>query len=112
MRASVKLKPGQRGTKRYVQQYGSQLFCVRYRYDRNECKRYTTVELIVATSDWIPTASPETLVGVRVEWGEATLAWQIRKAGGQWNRKRQLWELPYGQLLALNLLDRLVWLDV
>ncbi|MBX0329452.1 hypothetical protein K2Z83_17410 [Oscillochloris sp. ZM17-4] len=111
MRASVKLQPGQRGTKRYVEQYGDQLFCVRYRYDRAQRKRYTTVEIIVASADWMPKTAPEVLVGVQVAWGEAALAARIRAAGGQWNRARRVWELTYGQVCALELLDRLVWLD-
>jgi hypothetical protein len=48
MQASVTLHPGQRGTKRWEQQYGDQLFGVCYRYDRDRRKRYTMVELIVA----------------------------------------------------------------
>jgi hypothetical protein len=48
MRVRLKLKPGQRGTKNLVNQYGDRLICVRYRYDEKTKKRYTTVELIVA----------------------------------------------------------------
>jgi len=48
MRVRLKLKPGQRGTKNLVNQYGDRLICVRYRYDEKTGKRYTTVELIVA----------------------------------------------------------------
>ncbi|MFN8458867.1 MAG: hypothetical protein U0401_30160 [Anaerolineae bacterium] len=112
MRASVKLHPDQRGIKRWQQQYGDRLFCVRYRYDRDRQKRYTTVEIIVAEADWIPNLPPDTLVEVRVAWGEAELARQVKAAGGRWNRTRTVWELPYGALLALQLLDRVVWLDV
>jgi hypothetical protein len=34
MKTRVKLKPGQRGTKKLLDQYGDALVCVRYRYDR------------------------------------------------------------------------------
>ena len=105
MRTSVKLQPGQRGTKRWLALYGDQLFRVRYRYHRERRKRYTTVELIVAEAAWTPKVPANTIVGVRVAWGEADLARQVKAAGGTWNRTRSLWELPYGQIVALQLLD-------
>jgi hypothetical protein len=48
MKVRLKLKPGKRGTKNLIKQYGDKLVCVRYRYDEKSAKRYTTVELIVA----------------------------------------------------------------
>lgn len=33
MKTHTHLKPGQKGTKRLVEQYGDALLCVRYRYD-------------------------------------------------------------------------------
>jgi hypothetical protein len=111
MRTAVKRRPGQRGTKAWLHQYGDPLFCVRYRYDRVQRKRFTTVELIVATADWVPPALATTLVGVHVAWGEAALAGRIKQAGGQWNPERRLWELAYGQVRSLDLLEHLVWLD-
>ncbi len=46
MEVSATHKPGLNGTKKYLQQYGDQLVCVRYRYDKSK-KRQTTIELIV-----------------------------------------------------------------
>jgi hypothetical protein len=43
-------QPGQPGTKRLVEQYGSKPVCVRYRSDDEAGKRYKTVELIVEES--------------------------------------------------------------
>ena len=40
-----RLAPGQNGTKRYLNQYGNALVCVRYRQDQSQ--RYTTVEIVV-----------------------------------------------------------------
>lgn len=54
MRTRLKLKPGQRGTKKLLNQYGEQLVCVRYRYDAERKKRFKTVELIVDEIDWEP----------------------------------------------------------
>jgi hypothetical protein len=111
MRTRVKLRPGQRGTKRWLAKYGDQLVCVRYRYDAQHRKRYTTVELIVAEAEWTP-PPPATIVGVRVAWSEADLARTIKAAGGQWERQQRVWELRYDQVVALGLLDRLVMPEV
>jgi hypothetical protein len=43
----LKLKPGQKGTKALVEQYGDALVCVRYRYDEASRTRIKTVELII-----------------------------------------------------------------
>ena len=47
-------------------------------------------------------------MGVRVAWGEAALARQVKAGGGQWNRQQQVWELRYDQVVALGLVDRIV----
>jgi len=47
MEVRKKLKPGEKGTKILYDRYGSKLVCVRYRYDDDNHKRYTTVEIIV-----------------------------------------------------------------
>ena len=48
------LKPGQKGTKRLVDQYGDALVCVRYRHDTKTHKQYKTVAIIVSESEWTP----------------------------------------------------------
>ena len=55
MQIKLSLKPGQNGTKKQVEKYGSKLVTVRYRYDEGKRKRYKTVEIIVAESTWFPT---------------------------------------------------------
>jgi hypothetical protein len=110
MRARAKLQPGQPGTKALLKIYGDRLVCVRYRYDSTQRKRYKTVELIVDEAAWEPpttTPAPETLMYVRVAWGEVAIAQQIKAAGGRWQRNLKLWALPYGQIEHLGLLDRL-----
>ena len=61
---------------------------VRYRYDETLCKRYTTVELIVAESAWAPrrrkprsTRSPDDMVYVRVGYGEEGLRAILKALG-------------------------------
>ncbi len=50
-RVGLHLKPGQKGTKQLLAQYGDRLICVRYRYDAQRKKRFKTVELLVAERD-------------------------------------------------------------
>jgi hypothetical protein len=52
LRVRLHLKPGQKGTKQLLAQYGDRLICVRYRYDAQRKKRFKTVELLVAERDW------------------------------------------------------------
>ena len=54
MKIRTVIQPGKRGTKSLVKEYGSQLICVRYRYDYPNKKKYKTVELIISEDDWQP----------------------------------------------------------
>lgn len=54
MRTRLKLKPGQRGTKKLQAIYGDRLVCVRYRYDTEQGRRLKTIELIVEEKEWLP----------------------------------------------------------
>jgi hypothetical protein len=111
MRTRLHLKPGQKGTKELLAQYGDRLVCVRYRYDTQRKKRFKTVELIVAERDWAPPApqfTAETIVGVRIGFAEVDLRERVKQAGGKWNRSRKVWELRYDQVVALTLEARIV----
>ncbi len=54
MRTRLKLKPGQRGTKKLHELYGDRLVCVRYRYDAQNGRRLKTIEIIVEEKEWHP----------------------------------------------------------
>ncbi len=43
-----------------------------------------------------------------VAYGEVHVGKLIRAACGRWNRKEKLWQLPYGEVLALGLENRIV----
>jgi hypothetical protein len=47
---SGRLQPGQKGTKRLIKKYGDRVVGVRYRFDAQTGRRYTTVELIQETA--------------------------------------------------------------
>ena len=75
MTARVKLKPGQKGTKSLVQQYGDALLCVRYRYDEKNRIRTKTVELIIEQKPWSPVTKrlkDDTEVPVRIAYNDIT----------------------------------------
>ena len=44
MRTRLHLKPGQKGTKQLLAQYGDRLVCVRYRYDAQRKKRFKMLD--------------------------------------------------------------------
>src|SRR3990172_9148001 len=86
VRTRLKLQPGQPGTKKLVAEYGERLVCVRYRYDAERHKRLKTVELIVEEVDWRPGGkqpSSESVMAIRVEWGEVEVGRQVKQAGGK-----------------------------
>jgi hypothetical protein len=42
-----------------------------------------------------------------VEYSETHMRRIIKEAGGQWNQQKKVWELPYGTVLDLGLMDRI-----
>lgn len=113
------LRPGQNGTKALVRKYGDRLVCVRYRYDRETGRRYTTVELIESESDHPNKAPPAAArlqgsrppprrLGVRVGYAETELRTKIENAGGIWRPRHRLWEIQYEDIVALGLESRVV----
>ncbi len=113
MEARAKLKPGQKGTKKLVAQYGDALICVRYRYDVEKRKQFKTVEIIVSEADWTPPPAkyPDSeLVPLRIGFNEKALQEQARGLGGSWDRERQLWFVRYG-CIAGTKLEKLIVIE-
>ncbi len=108
MQTRLKLKPGQRGTKKLHAEYGDRLVGVRYRYDAQKKRRYKTVEIVVEEIPWMPQPRRDAVVAVRVNWGEAEIARQVKRAGGKWNAQKRVWKLRYDQVVRLGLQSRLV----
>jgi hypothetical protein len=83
--------------------YGDNLVCIRYRYDEERGRRYTTAEIIVHEADWTPPHSKKQTprVDIRVRWNEKELQAAIGAAGGRWNREEKLWNLPYPDLVPI-----------
>ena len=115
-------KPGQKGTRKLVKEYGDKLICVRYRYDFQAKKKYKTVEIIVGSEHWEPDTnwtleqSTESLpptettpwVGLRIKYAEKELQKNVRNIGGYWEASKRLWFAPEYQVYQIGLQDRIV----
>jgi hypothetical protein len=105
------LKPGQKGTKQLLAQYGDRLICVRYRYDAQRKKRFKTVELVVAERDWQPPRprfAHDQIVGLRVAFADVAVRDRVKQAGGTWNPERRVWQLRYDRVVVLGLNRRIL----
>ena len=111
------LRPGQKGTKALTKKFGERLVCVRYKFDQETGRRYTTVELIEEETDCQPsakvaevekpTATPRR-VAIKVEYWEADVREKVKPAGGIWRPRHKLWEMWYEDIVALSLESRVV----
>jgi len=104
------IKAGKPGTEKWVKKYGESLVCVRYKYDPINRRKLKTVELIVENKPWIKNESripANKIVGIKVSYGEKNVGILVRKAGGEWNKEKRLWELPYMIAVNLGLEDRI-----
>ena len=116
METRVTLKPGSKGTKKLVTQFGERLVCVRYRYDAVAQVRYKAVELAIEQLPWNPaqrarregerSGRPPVLVGLRVHFYEEQLRKRVKDAGGRWLPQKKLWAVPLGVARRLGLSDR------
>ena len=123
MKTRTVIQPGKRGTKSLVKEYGSQLICVRYRYDYPNKKKYKTVELVISEDDWQPppphpdeeTAKQvdrgytlENKVKVRIAWDEKALQSIVKTHGGLWSPKDKVWFIDATSAKKAGLSHRIV----
>ena len=107
-----RLEPGAPGTRKYIEKYGDRLICVRYKYDFDRKVKLRTVELLESEETWEKKpnyVAPNRTIHVRVEYGEVRLGRLIKAAGGQWNKSKKLWKIPYGTAKSLGLEERIVF---
>jgi len=82
----------------------------RYRYDEESLRRYTTVELVVDESKWIPErciSDPDRQVGLRIGYEETELRARIRGVQARWDPAAKLWWMTLGQASHLRLEERI-----
>ncbi len=75
MRTLLHRRPGEKGTKPLLAQYGDGLVCVRSRDDAQRKKRFKTVELMVSEREWDPLRG----VSLRPRW------WECASALSRWS---------------------------
>ncbi len=111
MKTRARLKPGQKGTKKLLAQYGDRLVCVRYRYDEATRRRIKTVELIVDEAYWEPPPRPNfppmTVVPVKINIDEPKLQDLARKAGARWDPKKKVWWVQFANIAGTRLEKRI-----
>ena len=119
MEVKATLLPGQDGTKQRLQQYGEQLVCVRYRYDKAQKRRIKTIELIIEETPWVTSNTPDARarrpnrlrvsdVLVHINYNELDLRNKVKIAGGLWLKDKKAWMLRHEQVKELGLDDRIV----
>lgn len=110
-RVKLHLKPGQKGTRQLLAEYGDRLICVRYRYDAQRKKRFKTIEIIVSERDWpppSPSVPADQIVALRVAFADITTRQRVKGAGGTWNPERRVWHLRYDRAVSLGLHSHIV----
>jgi len=112
METRLTRRPGQAGTRKFVERYGDRLVCVRYLYDREKGCRHKTVELIVETVPWQPGARrprrrDEEMIAVRIGYDEADLRERAKRLGAIWRPQHRLWEMRWLDAKRLGIADRI-----
>ena len=111
-----KMRPGVPGTKRLYAKYGEQLVCVRYRHDKLNHRRVTTIELIVDEGFYLPERNTSRLmdfkngnrnVYIRIDYNESELRRIVKSAGGKWEPNNKRWILRYREAEKLKLCERI-----
>lgn len=94
-------RPGDRGTKRLVRDWGHRLVCVRYRYNPCLNRRIKTAEIVMDEAPW--RRKKDVDVGVWIQSWENDLRRAIVAAGGEWDRGLGVWILARKQASRLGL---------
>lgn len=110
MKSRLNLKPGQKGTKKLVEQYGRSLLYVRYRYDEARGVRLKTVEIVVEEKPWKPDLRQryEEIVSIHVAYNEKELRDMLKAAGGKWDPEKKVWLAQYGLIRGTELEKRIL----
>lgn len=116
MECRKRLMAGVKGTKQYQQQFGDRLLYVRYRHDKEQQRRVTTVEIIVDEKPLVLLPNrlinpgqpyPNENVNVRIDFKERELRTRAKTAGARWLPEEQRWQMPYRIAVKLGLRERI-----
>lgn len=104
-------RPGQAGTRKFVERYGERLVCVRYLYDLDKGCRHKAVELIVETVPSQPgqrraRRRDEKMIAVRIGYEEGDLRERAKRLGAIWRPQQRLWEMRWLDAKRLGIANR------
>ena len=111
METRLTRRPGQAGTRKFLERYGERLVCVRYLYDLEKGCRHKTVELLVETVAWQPgmrrsRRRDEEMIAVRIGYEEADLRERAKRLGAIWRPQQRLWEMRWLDAKRLGIANR------
>ncbi len=111
------IAPGQKGSIKFLKEWGEQLVTVRYRKSPETTQILTTIEIVV---DRHPMAEPDTHirgllthnnkqpVALKIYYQEEELRRRGKQAGALWSKQLKLWITKREIAVSLGLLDRVV----
>ncbi|MFQ5633634.1 MAG: hypothetical protein ACE5I1_33130 [bacterium] len=70
-----------------------------------------TMELVIESQPWQPNPKRipmNKIVNLQISIEEVELRNRVKKAGGKWNPEKQVWYLPYRDVLEVGLKERIV----
>jgi hypothetical protein len=111
MTTRLKLKPGQKGTKKLLDKYGEALVCVSYRYDEASGTRVKTVELVVEKAAWRPPKRKypdDALVPMRIRFADSASREKAKAARGRWDPEKKEWFMRFGKIKGTSLEKHIV----
>lgn len=117
MEVTRTIKAGEKGSLRFLKQWGDQLVAVRYRKDHRQQRMLTTIEVIVDERPLYnqPVNQAAFLahrekqpVAVCIEFDELELRGKVKQQGARWSRAGRLWVMTYGKAVELGLGIRIV----
>lgn len=111
------IRPGQKGSKRSMEEWGDRLVCVRYRRSADKTQTLTTIEVIADARKSLPqgqsqvaflNAQRKEIVAFFVRVEELDVRAKVKQKGARWSPQLKLWLLPRECVVGLGLFDRIV----
>ncbi len=103
-----RLSATQPGAMKLARRFGDVLVCVRYRHDKKNEYRYTTVELVVDEGPVVRRVAPNAVVMVHLAFDDTERRQLVLAHGAQWNARQRLWAMPHKTAKKLQLLANIV----
>lgn len=117
MKTLKTMKPGTKGTARFVREWGDNLVAVRYREDAQRKKVFTTIEVIVDERERISQPMHRhqefanqrlAVVAISLKYEETELRQKLKNHGARWSQQLRLWLIRYEHVVALGIRERIV----